>query len=80
MSDVHIDENGVSMRRYQSSTKWYKDDPMQQKYFLILEGKERNDFMSSESYKNDLPMNTFVTEINFTKYTILVYDHNIVEK
>ncbi|SEH40574.1 hypothetical protein SAMN02910265_00429 [Ruminococcus flavefaciens] len=78
VSDVYIDETGVSRRRYQSSTKWYEDDPLQQKYFLILEGRERNDFMSSEAYKNDIPQYSFVTEINSTKYTILVYDHNIV--
>ena len=78
VSDVYIDETGASRRRYQSSTKWYEDDPLQRKYFLILEGRERNDFMSSEAYKNDRPMNTYTTEINSTKFTILVYDHNIV--
>ncbi len=78
VSDVYIDETGVSRRRYQSSTKWYEDDPLQRQYFLILEGQEKKDFMSSEDYKNDRPMTTLTAEINSTEFTILVYDHNIV--
>ena len=78
VSDVYIDETGVSRRRYQSSTRWYDDDPLQRKYFLILEGDEWNEFITSEDYKNDRPMDTLITEINSVKYTILVYDHNIV--
>ncbi|MCR4794192.1 MAG: hypothetical protein K5898_03295 [Ruminococcus sp.] len=80
VSDVYIDDKGVSMRRYQSSTKWYKDNPLQRKYFLILEGDERSNFIKSDDYKKDIPMNTLTTTINDTKYTIFVYDHNIVKK
>ena len=76
--DVYVDETGVSRRRYQSSTRWYETDPLQTKYFLLLEGDECIDFEKSEHYKNDLPMSTLVTEINDTKYTIFIYNHNIV--
>ena len=45
---------------------------------VFLEGDEWNEFITSEDYKNDRPMDTLITEINSVKYTILVYDHNIV--
>lgn len=76
--DVIADENGVFHRRYQSSNKWYKTDPEQKEYFLLLSQFECDKFKSSEKYQKDKPVRTESTVINDTTYTLLIYDHNFV--
>ena len=76
--DVIADENGVFHRRYQSSNKWYKTDPEQKEYFLLLNQFECDKFMSSEKYQKDKPVRTATTVIDDTTYTLLIYDHYFV--
>ena len=78
VSDVLLDEEGVSHRKYQSSSKWYEDDPLQREYFLLLNGDEYNTFISSDDYINDPPLHTINKEIDDEVFILLIYDHNIV--
>ena len=78
VSDVLLDEEGVSHRKYQSSSKWYEDDPLQHEYFLLLNGDEYNTFISTDDYINDPPLHTISNEIDDEVFILLIYDHNIV--
>ncbi len=68
----------MSHRKYQSSNKWYEDDPLQREYFLLLNGDEYNTFLSSDDYINDPPLHTINKEIFDEVFVLLIYDHNIV--
>lgn len=80
ISDVSLNERGLHLRHYQSSEKWYEDDPDQSEYFLLLTASEYRDL---EQYSPDT-----ITEaervieetVNKTNYTILVFDHNIISE
>ena len=76
--DVDVNENGVFMRPYQSSKRWYMDDPDQSEYFLILSDTEYSYFTQSPMYYNEQPIRVANTIINNVGYTLLVYDHNII--
>ena len=77
--DIDVNENGASMRTYQSSRRWYETDPYQKDYFLLLSDYEYSLFQQSNSYAFDPPQRIANTVINNVGYTLLVYDHNIIE-
>ena len=76
--DVEVDENGVRSRHYQSSKRWYVDDPLQSEYFLLVSSYEYDLLEKSEFFKTVQPVRTAETVANGINYTLLVYDHNIV--
>ena len=76
--DVYADSNGVYMRNYQSSKRWYATDPLQREYFLLLTGSEFDEFSCSSVYNADPPLRTAERVINGVDYILMVYDHNIV--
>lgn len=76
--DVNIDDYGVTARIYQSSKEWYKDQPEQKEYFLLLNPGEYQTLINIQS-----PLLTEKTKelsvlINNTEYRILVFDHNFI--
>ncbi|WP_028521312.1 hypothetical protein [Ruminococcus flavefaciens] len=77
--DINVDENGATMRTYQSSRRWYETDPYQKDYFLLLSDYEYSLFQQSNSYAIDPPQRIANTVINNVGFTLLVYDHNIIE-
>ena len=78
VSDVNVDEYGVSSRMYQSSKRWYETDPDQDEYFLLLSSSELDTMNQTDFPVNHQPIRTASRSINGTDFTLLVYDHNIV--
>jgi hypothetical protein len=76
--DVIADESGVFHRKYQSADRWYKTDPTQKEYFLLLSQADCDKFRSSEKFQKDKPIRTETAIINDIAYTLMIYDHNFV--
>lgn len=76
--DVNISENGVSKRLYQSSSEWYKDQPEQDEYFLLLTSYEYNVIANGQNTLLDDATKNLSATVNNVEYYILVFDHNIV--
>ena len=76
--DIYVDENGARRRAYQSSKKWYNDDPLQKEYFLLLGSDELNKLSSSTFFLDHEPVRQAETVVNEITYTLFVFDHNIV--
>jgi hypothetical protein rflaF_06331 len=76
--DVNINEYGVSKRLYQSSSEWYKDQPGQDKYFLLLNSYEYNVISTADSSLIENATQNLSAFVNGTEYRILVFDYNIV--
>ena len=78
MRDVNIDDYGVSKRIYQSSSEWYKDQPGQEEYFLLLNPPEYQTLVNIQSPLLTEKTKELIKVINNTEYRVLVFDHNIV--
>ena len=76
--DVNVDDYGVSKRIYQSSEAWYKDQPGQDKYFLLLNPPEYQKLVDIGSPLLEQTMQNMSAVVNNTEYKVLVFDHNIV--
>ncbi len=76
--DVNINEYGVSKRIYQSSSKWYEDQPKQEEYFLLLNPHEYQTLVNIQSPLLTEKTNELIRVINNTEYRVLVFNHNIV--
>lgn len=76
--DVNIDDYGVSKRIYQSSSEWYKDQPGQEEYFLLLNPPEYQTLVNIQSPLLTEKTKELIKVINNTEYRVLVFDHNIV--
>ena len=76
--DVIADESGVFHRKYQTADRWYKTDPNQKEYFLLLSQPDCDKFRSSEKYQKDKPVRIKTAMIDGVTYTLMIYDHNFV--
>lgn len=76
--DVNIDDNGVSARIYQSSKEWYKDQPGQKEYFLLVNPYEYQTLTNIQSPLLTEITRELIVNINNTEYRVLVFDHNII--
>ena len=76
--DVNVSEYGVSKRLYQSSSEWYKDQPGQDKYFLLLTSYEYSTIANGQNSLIEDASQNLSAFVNGTEYYILVFDHNIV--
>lgn len=76
--DVNISEYGVSKRLYQSSSEWYKDQPGQDEYFLLLTSYEYSTIANSQNSLIEDATRNLSAFVNNVEYYILVFDHNIV--
>lgn len=76
--DVNIDDNGVSARIYQSSKEWYKDQPGQQEYFLLVNPYEYQTLINIQSPLLMEKTKELSVTINNTEYRVLVFDHNFI--
>ena len=77
--DVTVSDGGrVDARAYQSSSRWYEDQPGVDRYFLLLDPREFDHLNDHDS-----PLLTEATEQIWltlpeeSLYCILVFDHNI---
>ena len=76
--DVNISEYGVSKRLYQSSSEWYKDQPGQDEYFLLLTSYEYSTIANGQNSLIEDATRNLSAFVNNVEYYILVFDHNIV--
>lgn len=76
--DVNISEYGVSKRLYQSSSEWYKDQPGQDEYFLLLTSYEYSTIANGQNSLIEDATKNLSAFVNNVEYYILVFDHNIV--
>ena len=76
--DVYVNDYGVYKRIYQSSSKWYEDQPDQEDYFLILSPYEYQILANIQSPLLIEKDREIIKVINNTEYRVLVFDHNIV--
>ena len=76
--DIYVDENGARRRTYQSSKRWYNNDPLQKEYFLLIDSDELNQLSNSSFFLDHEPVRQAETEVNGTTYTLFVFDHNFV--
>lgn len=76
--DVDINENGVSARYYQSSKAWYKKQPYDKEYFLLLNPVEYETLQTSGSTLFENAKRETSRFINNTEYHLLVFDYNFV--
>lgn len=76
--DVNIDDNGVSARIYQSSKEWYKDQPGQKEYFLLVNPYEYQTLTNIQSPLLTEITRELIVNINNTEYRVLVFDHNFI--
>lgn len=76
--DVNIDDYGVTARIYQSSKEWYKDQPDQKEYFLLLNPYEYQTLQNINSPLLTETVRELSTLINNTEYRVLVFDHNFI--
>jgi hypothetical protein len=76
--DIYVDENGARRRPYQSSKRWYNDDPLQKEYFLLLGSDELNKLSASTFFLDHEPVRQAETVANGITYTLFVFDHNFV--
>lgn len=76
--DVNVSEYGVSKRLYQSSSEWYKDQPVQDEYFLLLTSYEYSTIANGQNSLIEDASQNLSAFVNGTEYYILVFDHNIV--
>ena len=76
--DIYVDENGARRRTYQSSKRWYNDDPLQKEYFLLIDSDELHQLSNSSFFLDHEPVRQAETEVNGTTYTLFVFDHNFV--
>lgn len=77
--DVNINEYGVSKRLYQSSSDWYKDQPGQDKYFLLLSSYEYNVVSEADPSLIENAAQDLSAFVNGTEYRILVFDYNFIK-
>lgn len=76
--DVNISEYGISKRLYQSSSEWYKDQPGQDEYFLLLTSYEYSTIANGQNSLIEDATRNLSAFVNNVEYYILVFDHNIV--
>lgn len=76
--DVNVSEYGVSKRLYQSSSEWYKDQPGQDEYFLLLTSYEYSTIANGQNSLIEDATKNLSAFVNNVEYYILVFDHNIV--
>ena len=76
--DVNISEYGISKRLYQSSSEWYKDQPGQNEYFLLLTSYEYSTIANGQNSLIEDATRNLSAFVNNVEYYILVFDHNIV--
>ncbi len=76
--DVNVSEYGVSKRLYQSSSEWYKDQPGQDEYFLLLTSYEYSTIANGQNSLIEDATRNLSAFVNNVEYYILVFDHNIV--
>ncbi len=77
--DINFNESGVSARIYQSSKEWYKDQPGQEEYFLLLHPSEYEALTNMHSPLLTDRTRELTVNINNTEYHVLVFDHNIAQ-
>ena len=70
---IEIDESGIWQRPYQSNWDWYKDQPEQENYFLLLSGAE----VETLTNINDPLLSYPHEEISAGTYKIWVFDENL---
>ena len=73
---VQIDDNGIVPGRYQNLNAWFKDQPDQEKYFLLLTVDEKLMLENSESYVLDMPHEEILAE----GYVIWVFEENLFDE
>ncbi len=73
---VDVNDNGINPSRYQSLNKWFKDQPDQEKYFLLLTMDEKLMLEKSESYVLDMPHEEILAE----GYAIWVFEENLFDE
>lgn len=76
--DVNIDDYGVTARIYQSSKEWYKDQPGQKEYFLLVNPNEYQTLVNIQSPLLMEKTKELSVTINNTEYRVLVFDHNFI--
>lgn len=76
--DVNIDDYGVTARIYQSSKEWYKDQPGQKEYFLLVNPNEYQTLINIQSPLLMEKTKELSVNINNTEYRVLVFDHNFI--
>lgn len=79
--DVEIDENGLYERYYQTNLNWYKDQPGQENYFILLSDLEASQIMNGNPEIYQKPHRTEDVTIranNKTEhYQVWIYSENI---
>lgn len=75
---MNVSEYGVSKRLYQSSSEWYKDQPGQDEYFLLLTSYEYSTIANGQNSLIEDATKNLSAFVNNVEYYILVFDHNIV--
>lgn len=73
---VQIDDNGMVPGRYQNLNAWFKDQPDQEKYFLLLTVDEKLMLENSGSYVLDMPHEEILAE----GYVIWVFEENLFDE
>ena len=68
---VTIDDAGMRTYTYQSCNSWFKNQPGQSKYFLLMHPNER-DLLIGSIYDE-----TKAAEINVDGYIVWIYNDNL---
>ncbi|MBR4102071.1 MAG: hypothetical protein IKK51_09380 [Oscillospiraceae bacterium] len=74
--DVNISDTGITPRKYQNLNSWYKDQPDQEKYFLLMTMTEKQILEDSGSEVLSMPHEEIFAE----GYAIWVFEENIFEE